>query len=66
MSNMKFLKPLLFLATVSVMAAPACRLSPPKAQEEGEGGVAACIEDPEIPAEVDADAGVGRRWRGRR
>ena len=51
MSKMKFLKPLLLLATVSFMAAPACRLSPPKALEESEGGVA-CNEDPEIPAEI--------------
>ena len=43
MSNMKLLKPLLFLATVAVDGRAGCRLSPPKcAWEQGDGGECAC------------------------
>src|SRR5262245_32148855 len=55
MSNMKFPKPILLLIAVGLAAAAGCRLSPPKSQA-GEGGVALCIEDPEIPSEADGGA----------
>ena len=55
MSNMNLQRPLLFLIAAGFVAAAGCRLSPPKSQT-GEGGVALCIEDPEIPS--DADGGT--------
>jgi beta-glucosidase len=54
MSKMNLIKPLLFLTTFSFLAAPACRLSPPPAQDETDGGMMMCNENPEI----DPDAGV--------
>jgi len=55
MSNMNLQRPLLFLIVAGFVAAAGCRLSPPKSQT-GEGGMALCIEDPEIPS--DADGGT--------
>jgi beta-glucosidase len=58
MSNMNLLKPLCFLATVSFLAAPACRLPPPVPQEDTtDGGSALCVDDP--PDDLGPPAGTG-------
>ena len=48
MSNKKLIKSLLSLTTFAFLAAPACRLDPPKGSTAGTGGMTGvCIEDPE-------------------
>ena len=55
MSNKKLLQSLLSLTTFAFLAAPACRLDPPKISGPGTGGGSGvCIEDPE-----DVMMGVG-------
>ena len=55
MSNKKLLQSLLSLTTFAFLAAPACRLDPPKGSGRGTGGGSGvCIEDPE-----DVMMGVG-------
>ena len=59
MSNIKLLKPLLLISCVGVLSAAGCRLSPPKTSDStGDGGLAVCIEDPEIKINVDVDGGA--------